>query len=213
MVGVNTLSNPGRTSAACPSIVWVSRRGLTQTPNTATGKLLLRDKKLQGLEKPTSTEVIGFRNELKKRRLLDEESLSYLESPDDFVCTRPKQLHMPLFYWLCSNRLGQTVIKLVFGRETEESEVWRVPASTVRRINVATTIICVITLLVPIVVLYLCDLTKAESLVVVVICTAFFGGLMTMLKDVETKLGYVLIAVSAYAALLVTFLAQLLSVK
>lgn len=151
---------------------------------------------------------MGLYASLKKSGMLDDEALLFTNVPDDFVTTRPPEEHSLYLRNLFYGKFGW-VLKKFLPRD-EATGTWRAQTRVNNLVvGMVLTFFGVSMLLGPIAVMFLGELTKVKSFLVVLLAVSLFGAAMVLTKNPETKFREPMMVVSAYVAVLASVLAQM----
>ncbi|KAK3373624.1 hypothetical protein B0T24DRAFT_679035 [Lasiosphaeria ovina] len=149
--------------------------------------------------------------------MFDQDASRFLLEADDFITTRAERMNHRL-EWLVyghqePSRWMSAIMKMFFLKESSPRGSTMNSRFDHGRLKVMLTIsvvlITIVLLLTPMVLLYLTNIGKGLSVGIVVIFGVSFTSIMASLPDI--KLDTVFIGMSAYMAVLVTFLANLQS--
>ncbi|KAI1138874.1 hypothetical protein F5Y05DRAFT_382710 [Hypoxylon sp. FL0543] len=174
-------------------------------------ELLQLDKEMQKLPQISRREHRMFYNEIRKRHILDAPAYQFLYANEDFITTVTDRVHQhfePLVYgdWPI-----MSYIKKVIGR-VHDYDDQDAPAIEIDKRLIIVPLKVLIAfgsgalLLSPVAILFLADLTRPQSFAVVVTFMFTFVAVMSYLN---TNWHTILVGLSAYMAVLVTFLSNL----
>ncbi|KAK3684784.1 hypothetical protein B0T22DRAFT_442020 [Podospora appendiculata] len=176
-------------------------------------KRLLQEKEIQQLPRISRQEHYNLFTNARDGQKLSQAERQFLLEPDDFITTKMERSTRP-FEWLIFDRYRnpwwhRVLIRLINTRPLEGSTYPSHIRSRLLKILITITVmaLALALLLSPIIVLYLVPMRKAASAGVVVA----FGFLFTLAMAIVPgiALDSIFIGLSAYMAVLVTFLANL----
>ncbi|ORY71678.1 uncharacterized protein BCR38DRAFT_480171 [Pseudomassariella vexata] len=180
------------------------------------GELVLLISNLRNLHKVSSR---ASQDLLKQLHLdaLDEEAVRFLrEGEDDFISTRTKPFYEPLEWLLYYRRnsfverLCSSVFRFIFkmrGESAADPHSDHINAKWLQRVSEGIlALFSIVILCSPVAILLLASLSKETSLAVVV---GFGFAFVIVMTSMGVKFDTVLVGLSAYMAVLVTFLANL----
>ncbi|KAK0635394.1 hypothetical protein B0T17DRAFT_39984 [Bombardia bombarda] len=149
---------------------------------------------------------------IKTNNTLDEEARNYLYYPDDFITTRTERIYSPIESLIFGegNRLQRLAMKLFLTRTKPEGSTHTSHYSASRLkllLTLPVVAVPLVLLLSPVGILYLGDLSKGWSALVVLIFGLVFTTAMTQVPAIT--LDTILVGLAAYMAVLVTFLANI----
>ncbi|KAI0849939.1 hypothetical protein F5Y00DRAFT_261047 [Daldinia vernicosa] len=164
-------------------------------------ELLLLGKEMQKLPRISRREHRVFFDVVNNRHPLDASACQFLYSNDDFVTTVTDRVHQYFETLIYGDTPITKLTKRIFGRKDEiDTRILTV------FLKVVVVFASGVLLLSPVAILLLVSLSRAESFVVVVAFDFAFVAALTWLKcNWET----ILVGLSAYMAVLVTFLSNL----
>ncbi|KAI1776179.1 hypothetical protein F4818DRAFT_373295 [Hypoxylon cercidicola] len=172
-------------------------------------ELLQLDKEMQKLPAISRREHKIFYDEIRNHHL-DGPARQFLHPQDDFITTVTDRVHQIFEAFVYGESPIVSRIKRFIGRERSNHSHVPVLEIDKRRlvfpIKVTTAFTSGVLLLAPVAILFLGDLSKRVSFVVVVIFLFAFVAVMSYLK---TNWDTMLVGLSAYMAVLVTFLSNL----
>lgn len=180
-------------------------------------KLMLYDKELRNLPKVSRPEHRNLWDHIHGEEILDEDGRIILLYPDDCVTTsRRDRVHVIfelLLYGKLRSWLAGRPWKISKNKERDEDNEsrkgsWAATISTAPLKNILDAAIitfCGLVFLLPVLILFLIPLTKVQSAAAVISFVVFFAMCMTIISD---KLETIFVALCAFLAVLVTFLAN-----
>ncbi|KAK3327177.1 hypothetical protein B0T19DRAFT_484337 [Cercophora scortea] len=176
-------------------------------------KRLLQEREFQKLPRITRQEHYNLFTNARDGQKMSQEELQFLLDPDDFITTKMER-HTRPFEWLVFDRSRNpwwhhVLLRLINTKPLEGSTY---PTHFHSRwlkilITIPVMALALAQLLSPVIVLYLVPMSKAASAGVVVAFGFAFTLAMTMVPGIA--LDSIFIGLSAYMAVLVTFLANL----
>ncbi|KAI1407020.1 hypothetical protein F5Y13DRAFT_183736 [Hypoxylon sp. FL1857] len=190
-------------------------------------ELLQLDKEMQKLPPISRREHRIFYDEIRIHHTLDEPAYQFLYSNDDFVTTVTDRVHQYFEALVYGNSPVMSVgsspsylrfirleyIKKLIGRvHNNNHNQDHAPAIEIDKrliiipLKVLVAFASGVLLLSPVAILFLVDLTRAESFVVVVV---FMFTFVAVMSSLNTNWYTILVGLSAYMAVLVTFLSNL----
>ncbi|KAI2773462.1 hypothetical protein F4815DRAFT_488216 [Daldinia loculata] len=170
-------------------------------------ELLLLGKEMQKLPRISRREHRAFYDEVKNHHpLLDAPAYQFLYSNDDFVTTVTDRVHQYFETLIYGETPIKRLIKRIFGRTDENSNLEIDNRILVVFLKVVVAFMSGVLLLFPVAILLLVNLSRAESFIVVV---AFNFAFVAALAYLNCNWDTILVGLSAYMAVLVTFLSNL----
>lgn len=177
--------------------------------------LLDRDRKLRKLHRVNREEISDWYESIKLSNMLDEKGREFITEIDDFVTTSPDYSNYPLEALMLGREKPwiKFIMRYFLFKRPEDTPKSATYAShfDVERVKSAVAIAVVGSVLlmldVPIVVLYLLEPPRYATVLIVTLCGTAVGGLMMKVPNVRVDIMFVVL--SAYMAVLVTFLANM----
>ncbi|KAI1377282.1 hypothetical protein F4677DRAFT_415789 [Hypoxylon crocopeplum] len=175
-------------------------------------ELLQLDKEMQKLPPISRLEHKIFYNEIRKYHSLDEPAYQFLYSNDDFITTVTDRIHQYFEALVYGDSPIMTRIKALIGRKQRNHSQDHAPAIEIDKrfivvpIKVLVAFASGVLLLSPVAILFLVDLSRVQSFAVVVV---FLFAFVAALSSLNTNWDTILVGLSAYMAVLVTFLSNL----
>lgn len=175
-------------------------------------ELLQLSKDMQKLPLISRREHNAFYNEIEEYHTLDDPAYQFLYPSDDFVTTVTDRVHQYFEALVYGDSPIMKRIKKLIGREHNNHHQDRAPAIGIDEqffvvpIKVLVAFTSGVLLLSPVAILFLVDLSRAQSFGVVV---AFIFAFVAIMSSLNTNWDTILVGLSAYMAVLVTFLSNL----
>ncbi|KAI1654060.1 hypothetical protein F4813DRAFT_372027 [Daldinia decipiens] len=170
-------------------------------------ELLLLGKETQNLPRISRREHRAFYDEVESRHtLFDASAYQFLYPNDDFVTTNTDRVHHYFERLIYGDTPIKKLIKGIFGRTDENFNLEIDNRILVVAFKVLVVFTSGLLLLSPVAILLLVNLSRSLSFVVVVVFSFAFVAALTCLKS---NWDTILVGLSAYMAVLVTFLSNL----
>ncbi|KAK3378228.1 hypothetical protein B0H63DRAFT_525471 [Podospora didyma] len=176
---------------------------------------ILQGKELRQLPRVSGGEIVNLYYNARDGHGLDREAMRFLRECEDFVTPRTERLHNRLEWLIFGDLEGKQWYKRLLLRPFVASKVnsdkttmaQRIPQLRVKLVlTVLVVLISSVILLSPVLILYFSNATKAWSAGVVLLFVLVFTTIMATLPNM--KIDTIFIALSAYMAVMVTFLAN-----